>query len=58
MKIYYFSSKYIIKKTAQIIIILLALVLILKITQYNLFKPVMSNFDPNRLTIGNILSGF
>ncbi|HWI54394.1 MAG TPA: hypothetical protein VNT57_01770 [Desulfobacteria bacterium] len=55
MRIYYISLKGIIKKAAQVIIIFLVLLLMLKIVQYNLFRSVMSNFDPNQLTIGNIL---
>lgn len=55
MRIYYISLKGIIKKAAQVLIIFLALLLMLKIIQYNLFKSVMRNFDPIQLTIGNIL---
>lgn len=46
MRIYYFNFNYIIRKTAQTLIILLALLLMFKIVQYNLFKPTISNFDP------------
>lgn len=56
MRIYYISLKGIIKKAAQVLIIFLVLLLMVKIIQYNLFKAVMNNFDSINISIGNILS--
>lgn len=46
MKVYYMSFNYMVKKITIILIVLLSMLLIYKIIQYNLFKPAISNFEP------------
>lgn len=46
MRIYYFNFNCMIKKFSAIIAILLALIILFKVLQYNMFKPAISNYEP------------
>lgn len=46
MKVYYFSTNFLVKRSITILLVSLALLLCLKIIQYNLFRPALSNLAP------------
>lgn len=46
MKVYYVNFNEWAKKMLKIVLVVLAVILLLKVVQYNMFKPAVSHFDP------------
>lgn len=46
MRIYYFNFNYVVKKIITVLLILLTILLMFKLIEYNFFKPAVTNFEP------------
>ena len=46
MRIYYLNFNYLVKRAISVLVILLVLLLAIKVVQYNLFRPAITNFEP------------
>lgn len=46
MRIYYFNLNYVVRRLITVLLVLLTILLAIKLIEYNLFKPAVTNFEP------------